>query len=246
MLLKVLLFFYFILFSSSVFSKEIPVIVISAGKTPQSYSSIGSQVTIIDSKIIEQSSESFLTDLLGNEVQGLNIFQLGGKGTNTGIQLRGLPKRYSTVYIDGVKMNDPSASDNGFYSQGIMIDSIDRIEILKGSQSSLYGNGAVGGTINIFTKKGKLGKHQNAIVRAGENNTKDVFLEKSFNFNFSKEVFSTLKFLFKNSKPFLSNISEISTNVTYSSFKSPSILFNFSPFPTPRTITLSSKLFFIL
>jgi vitamin B12 transporter len=111
-------FLYFILFSTNLYSKEIPVIVISAGKTPQSYSSVGSQVTIIDSKTIEQSSESFLTDLLGNEVQGLNIFQLGGKGTNTGIQLRGLPKRYSTVYIDGVKMNDPSASDNGFYSQG--------------------------------------------------------------------------------------------------------------------------------
>ena len=175
MLLRALLFLYFILQSNSIFSKEIPVIVISAGKTPQSYSSVGSQVTIIDSKIIEKSSESFLTDLLNNEAQGLNIFQLGGKGTNTGIQLRGLPKRYSTVYIDGVKMNDPSASDNGFYSQGIMKDSIDRIEILKGSQSSLYGNGAVGGTINIFTKKGKLGKHQNATVRTSKNNTKDIF-----------------------------------------------------------------------
>ena len=162
-MLKRLVFLYFIFFSTSVFSKEIPIIVISAGKTPQSYSSVGSQVTIIDSKTIENSSDSFLTDLLSGEVQGLNIFQLGGKGTNAGIQLRGLPKRYSTVYIDGVKMNDPSASDNGFYSQGLFIDSIDRIEILKGSQSSLYGNGAVGGTINIFTKKGKLGKHQNAL-----------------------------------------------------------------------------------
>ena len=68
---------------------------------------------------------------MGSEVQGLNIFQLGGKVTNTGIQLRGLPKRYSNVYIDGVKMNDPSASDNGFYSQGLFKDSIDRIEILR-------------------------------------------------------------------------------------------------------------------
>ncbi len=175
MLKKIVLLIYLITSSNLVFSKEIPIIVISAGKTPQSYSSVGSQVTIIDSETIESSSDSFLTDLLNSESQGLNIFQLGGTGTSSGIQLRGLPKRYSTIYIDGVKMYDPSSPDNGYYGQGLFKDSIDRIEILKGSQSSLYGNSAVGGTINIFTKKGRLGKHQNATVRGGENNTKDVF-----------------------------------------------------------------------
>jgi len=174
-MLKILVLLYFIFFSNSIFSKEIPIIIISAGKTVQSYSSVGNQVTVIDSKTIENSSEVFLTDLLKEETQGLNIFQLGGNGTNTGIQMRGLPKRYSTIYIDGVKMSDPSAPDNSFYAQGLFKDSIDRIEILKGSQSSLYGNASVSGTINIFTKKGKLGKHQNAIIRGGDNNSKDIF-----------------------------------------------------------------------
>jgi len=172
-LLRFIIFVF--LFFTKVHAKDIPVIVISAGKSIQSYSSVGSQVTIIDSETIKNSSETFLTDLLDSQSQGLNIFQTGGVGTNAGIQMRGLPKRYSTVYIDGVKMSDPSASDNGFYSQGLFKNVIDRIEILKGNQSSLYGNSAVGGTINIFTKKGRLGKHSNALVATNNNNTKDIF-----------------------------------------------------------------------
>ena len=174
-MLKIGIFISFICLANSLFAKEIPIIVISASKSPQSYSSVGSQVTIIDSKTIENSSGSSLVELLDSEVQGLNIFQLGGKGSNTGIQMRGLPKRYSTIYIDGVKMYDPSTPDNSFYSEGLFMDSIERIEVLKGSQSSLYGNSAVGGTINIFTKKGRLGKHQDAAVRYGENNSQDIF-----------------------------------------------------------------------
>ena len=127
-MLKTLIFFYFILVSSSVFSKEIPIIVISAGKNSQSYSTVGSQVTIIDSEIIENSSGSSLVELLDSEVQGLNIFQLGGKGSNTGIQMRGLPKRYSTIYIDVVKMYDPSTPDNSFYSEGLFMDSIEKLK----------------------------------------------------------------------------------------------------------------------
>ena len=174
MMLRLFVSVYFIFISNFVCSKEIPTIVISAGKTIQSYSSVGSQVTVIDSKTIENSSETFLTDLLNEESQGLNIFRLGGVGTNTGIQMRGLPKRYSTIYIDGVKMYDPSSPDNAFYAEGLFKDSIDRIEILKGSQSSLYGNSAVGGTINIFTKEGRLGKHQDASISTGYDNTKDA------------------------------------------------------------------------
>ena len=60
MIFRFIITIYLILFSNYVFSKEIPIIVISASKTPQSYSSVGSHVTVIDSEIIENSSESFL------------------------------------------------------------------------------------------------------------------------------------------------------------------------------------------
>jgi len=157
---------------NKVFAADIPIIVIAPGKTTQSYSAVGSAVSVIDNNDIEDSQYFFLADTLNNNSTGINLFQMGGHGTNAGIQLRGLPKRYSTVYIDGVKMSDPSSSDNSFYSENIMKHSIDRVEILKGSQSSLYGANAIGGTINIFTKKGREGKHSNIEVSAGNNNTK--------------------------------------------------------------------------
>ena len=169
----------FLLISVFLFNKlyadDIPVIVIAPGKSIQSYNTVGSSVSVIDGNTIEGSQDSFLADVLNNNTTSMNLFQSGGQGTNTGIQIRGLEKRYSTIYIDGIKMNDPSTSDNSFYAQDIMKHSIDRVEILKGSQSSLYGANAIGGTINIFTKKGREGKHSNIEVSAGNNNTKSIF-----------------------------------------------------------------------
>ena len=164
-----------LLFFNKTFADEIPVIVISPGKSPQSLSTVGSTVTVIDGETIRNSNESFLGAIIDKQSGSTNSFQDGGHGTNMGIQLRGLEKRYSTVYIDGVKMSDPSSPDNSFYFQNIMKESIDRVEVLKGNQSSLYGPNAIGGTIHIFTKKGKPGARSNVMVQSGSNNTNSIF-----------------------------------------------------------------------
>ena len=164
-----------LLFFNKAFSKDLPVIVISPGKTPQSLSTVGSTVTVIDGETIRNSNESFLGAIIDQESGSTNTFQDGGHGTNMGIQLRGLEKRYSTVFIDGVKMSDPSSPDNSFYFQNIMKESIDRVEVLKGNQSSLYGPNAIGGTIHIFTKKGKPGFRSNTIVKSGSNDTNSIY-----------------------------------------------------------------------
>ena len=138
-------------------------------------STVGSTVTVIDGETIRNSNEIFLGAIIDQESGSTNTFQDGGHGTNMGIQLRGLEKRYSTVYIDGVKMSDPSSPDNSFYFQNIMNESIDRVEVLKGNQSSLYGPKAIGGTIHIFTKKGKPGFRQNTTFQSGSNDTNSIY-----------------------------------------------------------------------
>ena len=174
--IRIITIFLLLQFSSTnLLAAEIPIIVISPSKTPQSYNTVGSSVTVIDSNTIKNSSDSFLADVISNSATSTNMFQMGGHGTQQGIQLRGLEKRYSTVYIDGVKMADPASSDNSFYMENIMKHSIDRVEILKGTQSSLYGSNAIGGTIHIFTKKGEKGNNSNVEITNGSNNTKSVY-----------------------------------------------------------------------
>ena len=133
----VILTIFFINLLPPVFAEDIPIIVIAPSNKAQSKSTVGTSVVVFDKASIENSNDFFLGDVLGNKTTSFNYFQTGGHGSTSGIQLRGLPKRYSTVFIDGVKMSDPSTPDNSYYISNLVKDSIDRIEILKGSQSSL-------------------------------------------------------------------------------------------------------------
>ena len=173
-MLRLIIFIYYLLFSTSLFSKEIPVIVIAPSKKPQSISTVGTTIKILDENFFKNSKEIFLGDVLSNNSVSTNFFQSGGYGTSSAIQLRGLPKRYSTVYIDGVKMSDPSSVSNDFDFNHILTSQISRVEILKGNQSSVYGSGAIGGTINIFTKKPKEGFHKDFQYNTGSNGLQNI------------------------------------------------------------------------
>jgi len=164
---------FFILITKSI-AGDIPIIVISAGKAPQSKSTVGSDVSIIDSNDLAKSNEYFVGDILSENVMGMNYFQSGGYGTTSGIQLRGQPKRYSAVYINGIKLSDPSTPSNDYYFGNLMNTSLESIEVLKGSQSTLYGSGAIAGTINLFTKKGREGHHKAFEISEGSFGTRNL------------------------------------------------------------------------
>ena len=161
---------------STLFAQDIPVIVISPSKTPQSSSTVGTSVTVIDEQDLENSNRSFLGESLNNTTTGLNFFQTGGPGSQMGIQLRGLPKAYTTVYIDGVKKSDASTPKNDFYFDDILTGQVSRVEILKGNQSSMYGSGAMGGAINIFSKQGKGEFKRDYSYNTGSNKTHNLNL----------------------------------------------------------------------
>ncbi len=174
MLPRYLFFIYFFIFSNISFSEEVPIIVITASKKPQSLSTVGTSVTILDEKFFNNTSEYFLGDALGTTTTSANFFQSGGHGTASAIQLRGMPKRYSTVYIDGVKMSDPSNVSNDFDFNNILTSQVSRVEILKGNQSSVYGSGAIGGTIHITTKKGGPGYEKDVNYTTGSHDTHNL------------------------------------------------------------------------
>jgi len=162
-----------VLFLNKLFAADIPVIVIAPSKKTQSLSTVGSSVTVYDQEYLDNNEDYFLGDIL-SDGSSINFNQSGGAGTISGIQLRGLPKAYSTVYIDGVKMSDNSTPKNGYYFDDVLSGQISRVEILKGNQSSIYGSGAMGGTINITTKRGQPGFQKDFFYNTGSHGTHNL------------------------------------------------------------------------
>ena len=172
--LSILLLAFVFLEHSKVQANEIPIIVISASKSPQSKSIVGSDVSVINKNTISNSSESFVGDILSENLMGMNYFQSGGYGSVSGIQLRGQPKRYSTIYLNGIKLSDPSTPSNDYYFNNLMNNSLEAVEVLKGSQSTMYGSGAIAGTVNLYTKKGGEGHNTSGSISEGSFGSRHV------------------------------------------------------------------------
>ena len=128
-------------------------IVVSATLIETPINEIGSSVTLIPAEEIERKQERTLPDVL-RTVPGLNVVQTGGPGGKTSLFTRGTNSNHTKVLIDGIDANDPS--QDGVFDFGQVVTSdIAQVEVLRGAQSSLYGSDALGGVVNIVTKKGE-------------------------------------------------------------------------------------------
>jgi vitamin B12 transporter len=128
-------------------------IVVSATRIETPVNEIGSSITLIPSEEIERNQWRTLPDVL-QTVPGLNIVQTGGPGGKTSVFMRGSNSNHTKVIIDGIDANDPS-QDGVFDFGQVLTSDIERVEVLRGPQSSLYGSDAIGGVVNIVTKKGE-------------------------------------------------------------------------------------------
>jgi vitamin B12 transporter len=145
-----------LLIISSVWAEDevikIKEVVVSATKIEEAIEETTSDVIVIKEQDIKEMNVEFVPEVLKN-VSELNLIQNGGTGKQATVILRGGDSTHVLVMIDGVRVK--STTTGLFNFSGINIDEIERIEIIKGPQSTLYGSEAIAGVINIITRKGK-------------------------------------------------------------------------------------------
>ncbi len=147
------------------------VTIYSANQTPMDASKVGSSVEIITQKDIESRGQTYVKDYLAT-LPGVNFTQNGPPGTTSGIYIRGASSRYVKVLVDGMDISDPSAPQTAVSFEHLLVGDVSRIEVLKGSQSTLYGGDAVGGVITIETKAAqKPGFFQQGNIEGGQYST---------------------------------------------------------------------------
>ena len=143
-------------------------VVISATKTPVPVSQVTSAVEIITGEQMQQRKVKTVAEAL-RWAQGLAVNQSGGPGTAVDVRMRGGTPEQTLVLIDGAIVN--SATLGSYDFAHLTTDNIERIEILRGSQSMLWGSDAMGGVINITTKRGRDTPNISAFAEYGSFNT---------------------------------------------------------------------------
>ena len=145
-------------------------VLVSATKTEGYQAETGSSSTVITADDLKKTGKETVLEVL-RDVPGVSIMQYGSFGASTSIYLRGSKPGHTLVMLDGIELNDPMGTDRSFNFANLLIDNIKRIEIVRGAQSTLYGSDAMGGVINIITKKGEGNPKWEASFEGGAHNT---------------------------------------------------------------------------
>lgn len=138
--------------------------VVTATRIETRSDAVLSDVVVIEADTLEKSTGRTLSEVLSRSA-GLQITANGGLGKQTGLFIRGTEARHVLLLVDGVRYGSSTAGAAAF--ENIPLGAIERIEVLKGPASALYGSDAVGGVVQVFTKQGVKGFHPDARVTLG-------------------------------------------------------------------------------
>jgi vitamin B12 transporter len=168
-------------------------VVVTAARIEEAVEETTSDVVVIGNEEIKKMNAEFVSDVLRN-VSELNVVQNGGPGKQAAVVLRGGSTEHTLVMIDGVKVK--STTTGTFDFAGLNVNDIERIEIVKGPQSTIYGSEAMSGVINIITKEGKGAPKVDASFEAGSFGTYNPSLavsggDKTMNYRLTGTYFNT-------------------------------------------------------
>lgn len=133
-----------------------------------------SSVSVLDAEQIQALNKTTVADLL-KTLPGLLVETQGGPGGLTAVSIRGGESNFTLVLIDGVAVNDPTNfRGGGFDFANLNPNRVDRIEVVRGAQSAIYGSDALAGVINIITRRPQEGHHQQVYLEGGQGDYSDV------------------------------------------------------------------------
>jgi len=152
-------------------------IIVTGSRAPISAGDIGSAVTILTREDIESRQARYVSDLL-RAVPGFAVSHTGVLGSQTQVRVRGSEANHVLVLIDGVRANDPATGDE-FRWEYLATANVERVEIVRGPQSALWGSDAIGGVVHIITRSGDA-PGINGYLEGGSRNTLNGALNGGF------------------------------------------------------------------
>jgi vitamin B12 transporter len=141
-------------------------VVVTAQNTAQPVDEVSKAVSVVDGREMDDRDEATVIDAV-RTVPGLRVQQLGGPGKLVSIKSRGLRNQDTAVLVDGLRFRDATTGDATSFLSDFLVTNIDRVEVLRGSGSSLYGTNAIGSVINLVTDEGGAPTHGSVLLEGG-------------------------------------------------------------------------------